>query len=176
MFSRTQVTALLVCGTVFSALSCSDSNAPGTPNPTTLSVVSPTGGATGVDLSAPIVLTFSAPMAQGMEGYLDVHQGTTAEPVMPMSCTWSGGRTTLTCTHAAAFDPATMYTIHVGAGMMDDDDMPIDMDAMVNQMGGVWLQSGMMGGMHAGQPTSGMGTGWHGTNGSYGMMFTFTTS
>jgi hypothetical protein len=33
----------------------------------------------------------------------------------------------------------------------------------------------MMGGMHAGAPMSGMGAGWQGANGSYGMVFTFTT-
>jgi hypothetical protein len=34
----------------------------------------------------------------------------------------------------------------------------------------------MMGGVHAGQPMGTMGSGWMGANGSYGMMFTFTTS
>jgi hypothetical protein len=33
----------------------------------------------------------------------------------------------------------------------------------------------MMGGMHAGMPMSGLGTGWKGTNGSYGMLFPFMT-
>jgi hypothetical protein len=36
--------------------------------------------------------------------------------------------------------------------------------------------SGMMGGQHAGQPMSMMGGDWQGSNGSYGMMFAFTTS
>ena len=177
MTTRTLALALSCCGIVVFSAACSDSSPF---NPTTsvtaLTIVSPAGGATSVAVFAPIVLTFSAPMGQGMEQYMDVHQGTTAGPVVPMSCTWSGDRTTLTCTHAAPFASGATYTLHVGDGMMDADDMPVDMDAMVAQMGGVWLQSGMMGGMHDGQPISGMGTGWHGSNGSYGMMFSFVTS
>jgi len=176
MFRRTHVRLISICSAAVFTVACSDSTAPANPNATTLSAVSPAGGATSVDPSASIVLTFSAPMAAGMENYMDVHQGTTAGAVMAMTCTWSANATTLTCTHAAPFASGGTFTIHVGAGMMDADSMPINMNAMISQMGGVWLQSGMMGGMHAGQPTSGMGTGWRGANGSYGMMFTFTTS
>ncbi|HMU61199.1 MAG TPA: Ig-like domain-containing protein [Gemmatimonadales bacterium] len=140
-----------------------------------MSAVSPAGSATNVAASASVVLTFSAPMAEGMDSLMDVHQGTTAGALMPMTCSWSADRTALTCTHATPFAGGATYTIHVGAGMTDANGMAINMDAMVNQMGGVWLQSGMMGGMHAGQPTTGMSSGWHGANGSYGMMFTFTT-
>ncbi|HQR18129.1 MAG TPA: hypothetical protein PK948_07150, partial [Gemmatimonadales bacterium] len=61
-------------------------------------------------------------------------------------------------------------------GMKDADGMPVGMGDMMAQMGGVWLTSGMMGGVHAGQPMGTMGSGWMGANGSYGMMFTFTTS
>jgi hypothetical protein len=170
-----QVTVLLAGSTVLFTTACNDSAAPAE-SATSLTTVSPVGGATAVDPTAPIVLTFSAPIAQGMEAYMDVHQGTTAGPVMPMSCAWSADRTVLTCTHAAPFEHGAMYTTHIGGGMMDADDMPIDMNATGHRMGGEWLESGMMGGTHAGQPTSGMGPGWHGSNGSYGMMFTFTTS
>jgi hypothetical protein len=37
-------------------------------------------------------------------------------------------------------------------------------------MGGQWATGGMMGGQ-----TGMMGTGWHNSNGSYGMVFGFTT-
>jgi hypothetical protein len=60
--------------------------------------------------------------------------------------------------------------------MKDADDMLISMGSMMNDMGGTWLQSGMNGGMHAGQPTGMMGSGWMGSNGNYGMIFTFTTA
>lgn len=170
-----QFTALLACTTLLGGLACGDSgNGPATPA-TTLTSVSPAGGAANVAIDAPIVLTFSGAMATGMEALMDLHMGTAAATTMPMTCTWSADRTTVTCTHAAFAHGAT-YTMHVGGGMMDADDMPVGMGDMVNQMGGVWLQPGMMGGMHAGQPMGSMGTGWMGANGSYGMMFTFTTS
>ena len=170
------LTALLALGALLGGLGCSDGGTGPAIPATTLTTVSPAGGATNVAIDAPIVLTFSGPMSQGMEAYMDVHQGTTADGIIPMACTWSADRTTLTCTHATAFAHASTCTIHVGAGMTDADGQPVGMGNMMSQMGGVWLTSGMMGGMHAGQPIGSMGSGWMGSNGSYGMMFTFTTS
>ena len=40
------------------------------------------------------------------------------------------------------------------------------------EMGGTWI----MGGMHAGEPMTMMGGDWCGSNGSYGIAFTFQTS
>jgi len=174
MLSTRMSTALLAAAAVSLAPACNDST--GTTSPTTLTSVSPAGNAIGVAVSAPVVLTFSDPMGQGMEAYMDVHQGTTAAGTVPMSCTWSADRTTLTCTHASPFAAGTMYTVHVGGGMKDADGMPVGMGDMMTQMGGVWLTSGMMGGMHAGQPMGSMGSGWMGANGNYGMIFKFTTS
>jgi hypothetical protein len=166
---------LLACGALLGGVACSDSgNGPATPA-TTLTTVSPAGGAANVATNASIVLTFSDSMGTGMEALMDLHMGTAAAATMPMTCTWSADRTTVTCTHAA-FAPGATYTLHVGGGMMDANGMPIGMGAMVNQMGGMWLQPGMMGGMHAGAPMSSMGSGWMGTNGNYGMTFTFTTA
>lgn len=165
--------ALLATAAAPLSTACSDST--GTTTSATLTNVSPAGNATGVAVTAPIVLTFSNSMAQGMEAYMDMHVGTTAGAIMPMTCTWSPDRTTLTCTHAPLAS-GSAYTIHVGGGMTDAGGNPIDMGDMVNMMGGMWLQQGMMGGMHAGQPTNMMGAGWMGSNGSYGMIFTFTTS
>ena len=170
------VSHLVACSAFLLALGCSDSNNVPSQTTTTLTVVSPAGGTTNVSPAATISLTFSGPMAQGMENYMDVHQGTTADATIPMTCTWSADRTTLTCSHAAPFAGASTYTIHVGGGMTDANGHVIDMDAMVNMMGGVWLMPGMMGGMHAGQAMNTMGQGWQGSNGSYGMMFTFTTA
>lgn len=174
-FMTRAITALLASATLVGGLACGDNGTdPATPA-TTLTAVSPVGGATNVGVDAPIVLTFSGAMGTGMEALMDLHMGTAAAATMPMTCAWSVDRTTLTCTHAAFANGAT-YTIHVGGGMMDADDMPIGMDDMGSQMGGMWLQPGMMGGMHAGAPMGTMGPGWMGTNGNYGMIFTFTTS
>jgi hypothetical protein len=175
MFRTRSFTMLMACGAVGLLAACSDSTGSGS-NATTLTAVSPAGSATDVNDASSVVLTFSAPMGQGMESYMDVHVGTTADSTMPMSCTWSADRTTLTCTHTTPFAHGGTYTIHVGDGMMDADGQPVGMGNMMSQMGGQWLTSGMMGGMHAGQPMGMMGQGWKGSNGSYGMIFTFTAA
>jgi hypothetical protein len=66
--------------------------------------------------------------------------------------------------------------IHLGGGMMDADDQPVNMEQHGLAMGGQWLMAGMMGGIHAGSPMHMLGAGWRGANGSYGMVFPFTTA
>ena len=155
--------------------------APATDNPspssgvTALVAVSPDGGATGVSLGATMTMQFSGPMAAGMQQYVDLHDGTIAGPVHPMSCTWSADKTTLTCVPGTPLQDHTMYTLHLGAGMVAAGGGTVNMGPGT-AMGGQWLTGGMMGGFHAGQPMSMMGGDWRGGNGSYGMIFPFTTS
>ena len=150
---------------------CSDSTAPST---ATLSAVSPAPSATAVATSTTVTLTFGQPMMAGMEQYVDLHQGGITGPLVPMNCVWSPDATTLTCTPANPLAPGTQFTIHCGAGMTDAKDHWTDMGEWTG-MGGQWVTSGMMGGMHDGQMVGMMGAGWkHGTH--YGMMFTFTTA
>jgi len=68
-----------------------------------------------------------------------------------------------------------MYTLHVGAGMVAAAGGTVNIDPGT-ALDGQWVMGGMMGGLHAGQPMSMMGGDWRGSNGSYGMMFAFTTS
>jgi len=175
MSTRFRFALLLPCSIVLTGLGCSDSGSGPTIPATTLVLVSPVGGATNVAIDAPIVLTFSGPMGNGMDAYMDLHMGTTAAAIVPMTCSWSMDGMSVTCTHAALAHGGS-YTLHVGGGMRDAIGAPITMDNMMGQMGGQWLTSGMMGGMHAGQPMNMMGAGWMGTNGNYGMIFPFTTS
>ena len=155
--------------------------APATDNPapttsaTALVAVSPDGGATGVSLGTTMTMQFNGPMAAGMEQYVDLHDGTVAGPIHPMSCTWSADRTTLTCVPGTPLQEHMTYTLHLGAGMMAAGGGAVNMLPGTG-MGGQWLMGGMMGGLHAGQPMSMMGGDWRGANGSYGMMFAFTTS
>ena len=142
---------------------------------TALVAVSPGGGVTGVNIATTMTMQFSGPMAAGMEQFVDLHDGTTAGPVHPMSCTWSADKATLTCGPTTPLQANTMYTLHLGAGMMDAAGGTVNMGPGTT-MGGQWLMSGMMGGLHAGQPMSMMGGAWRGSNGSYGMVFAFTTS
>jgi hypothetical protein len=67
------------------------------------------------------------------------------------------------------------YAIHVGAGMTDAHGDMMDMSSWTT-MGGQWTTSGMMGGMHGGQPAGMMGPGWVDGAGHDGMMFGFTTN
>ena len=157
----------------------SDGTGPASPPPaaatTELVSVTPPGGSTGVSTTGNLVMTFDHPMMVGMEQYLDLHRGDASGPIEPNSCTWSSERLTVTCQPPQALQRNGQYTFHAGGGMMGADDHPIDIGLRGPQIGGQWLMSGMMGGMHAGSPMSGMGAGWQGANGSYGMTFTFTT-
>jgi hypothetical protein len=150
-------------------------SAPSATSGTVLAAVVPTGNSVAVPTSTAIVMRFSHAMLAGMEKYMDLHEGDTSGPTVPMSCDWSPDRTVLTCSPATPLKAQTRYTIHMGDSMMDADDHPANMDPGL-MMGGQWLTGGMMGGMHAGSPMSMMGSGWLGSNGSYGMVFSFTTA
>ncbi len=72
--------------------------------------------------------------------------------------------------------PETHYTVHVGGGMTDQAGHGIDLDAHGPDMGGDWATDDMMmgGGMMGGHLH--MGEGWDHANGSFGMVFEFTTA
>ena len=142
---------------------------------TVLAAVVPGGNSVAVPTSTSISMRFNHAMLAGMERYMDLHEGDTSGPTVPMSCGWSSDRTVLTCEPATPLKAQTRYTIHMGDSMMDADDHPVNMDPGL-AMGGQWLMGGMMGGMHAGSSMGMMGSGWVGSNGSYGMVFSFTTA
>ncbi len=148
---------------------------------TALVSVTPAGGAAGVPSNVPIVVTLSHGMSSGMEVYVSLHEGDVTGPTVPCTAAWSSDRTMLTFTPAAPLSAATHYTLHVGGGMKDADGNPIDMTAHGMQIGGQWATDSMMTGsgmMGGGGPMSGheMGPGWLGSNGMYGMVFSFTTA
>ncbi len=159
----------LVAGTLVLAAGCG-SNMMDPELATQLLAVSPRGGTANVSVSTDIVLTFNQTMMTGMEQYLALHQGTVTGPTISMSCNWSDGQKTLRCRPGQPLAAATRYTVHVGGGMMDGSGKRIGMDRNGMRMGGEWATGGMMGGQ-----TGMMGTGWMHTNGSYGMVFEFTT-
>ena len=96
--------------------------------------VVPSGGATGVDPNAPIVVTFSHVMQAGMQ-----------------------------------------YTVHLGGGMRATDGGFVDYGSCVGQHSGQWATRAMVGGGVMGGGNM-MGSGWRHPNGTYGMVFTFTTA
>lgn len=135
----------------------------------------PAGGATGVDPNAPIVITFSHAMRSGMEQYAALHEGDVTGTVVPGTWTWSDDRTTLTFTPAQPLKPQTLYTLHLGGGMRASDGGYVDYGPCTTQYGGQWATQQMMGGGMMGGGSM-MGSGWRHPNGTYGMVFAFTTS
>jgi hypothetical protein len=121
-----------------------------------------------------VAMQFSGPMAGEMEQYVDLHDGTTAGPVHPMSCAWSPDHARLACTPTMPLEAGSTYTLHMGAGLITAAGDTVSMIPGTG-MGGQWLMGGMMGGHHADEPMAMMTGDWRGTNGSYGMTFTFST-
>jgi hypothetical protein len=164
---------------VLAVPACADD--PAAPAPTT-AVVSmvPSGGATSVDPAAPIVITFSHAMRAGMEQYVALHQGGLDGPAVPMTCTWSPDATTLTCAPNEALASGTTYALHLGGGMRDAIGGELDYDQCLRDHDGQWATGAMLGrgglggGMMGGSGM--MGPGWRHGNGTYGMVFTFTTA
>lgn len=186
MIRRTALVALLLVGVA----ACSDDAGPAGPAleaPALLSVV-PQGGAFGVDPSTDVVLRFDHALMPGMEAYVDLHEGAVTGP--EVMGTWSMGAdgTSLRFVHDAPLSPDTEYAVHIGGGMMGEGGLHVDFASHGPGMGGSWATAGMMGGGPGsgmgngmGQPGGDgqgyhMGEGWqHPDNGSYGMVFTFTT-
>ena len=125
--------------------------------------------ATGVDPASPIVVTFSHAIMPGMEEYAALHEGDVTGPVVVGTWTWSANRTQLTFTPAARLKAETQYTLHIGGGMRDAMGNPINYEYCLGH-GGRWATQQMMGNQNM------MGSGWRNGNGTYGMVFTFTTA
>ena len=167
------------------ATACSspvDAVGPDSDAATALTAVQPEGGTTGVDANAEVVLEFSHPMNSTMSDYADVHEGDLQGPGVAGSWSWSEDHTVLTFRPEEPFAPATTYVVHVGGGMMDTDGEHVNLGEHGSHMGGDWATGSMMGsaqggGMMGDHGSGHMGQGWeHPSNGSYGMVFRFTTS
>lgn len=161
------------------AAACSEDPAtPAEDGLTQLATVIPAGGSTGVDPNAPIVIEFTHAMQHGSEMYVALHEGGVTGPVVAGTWTWSTDGTRLTFTPASPLKPRTTYTIHIGGRMRDADGHPVGFTEHGQHMGGQWATSQMMmthGGMMQGW-SGHMGSGWQHANGTYGMVFPFTTA
>jgi Bacterial Ig-like domain len=142
----------------------------------------PTPGSLDVEVGATVVVTFDHAIAAGMGAYAALHEGTLTGPEVEGTWALSEARTELIFTPAEELKPSTTYVIHLGGGMMDEDGNPVDLEEHGMGMGGQWateqmLAGGMGMGQMGGQGGGMMGEGWaHGSNGTYGMVFTFTTA
>ncbi len=173
---REMIITFAAIGLAAGFTACGEDGASAPSAETVLESVTPAAGATGVELSAPIAVRFSGPIASGMEEYVDLHQGGIGGPIVPMTCTPSADRLQMTCTPDQPLRTRTTYTIHMGAGMMDGSGRPIETEAHGLAMGGQPVTGQMMGGMHGGRSTGMMGPGWgHPADGHLGMAFAFQT-
>ncbi len=168
-----QVLRLMLPVTALALVACTHNPAAPDFTARVVSVV-PGGGTTGVDPSAPIVITFDHPMRAGMEQYAALHEGDVRGSVVPGTWAWSGDRTVLTFAPAQPLKPLTQYTVHLGGGMRAADGGYVDYSSCIGPDGGQWATQEMMGGnmMSGGM----MGGGWRDPNGTYGMVFPFTTA
>lgn len=143
---------------------------------TALLSVTPQGGIANVDPGSAISMGFSGPMQNGMEMYAALHEGDVTGPEVMGTWTWNGEHTHLGFSPSQPLMHETEYTLHVGGGMMDQAGHGIDLDTHGPGMGGDWATDDMMmgGGMMGGG--SHMGEGWQHSNGSFGMVFGFTTA
>jgi len=182
---RSTGTAALILLGLLAATACSTSDealGPTSGAATVLEHVEPEGGTTGVDPSAAVVLEFSHAMNPTMSAYAAVHEGDLQGPTVVGAWSWSDDHTVLTFRADESLAPGTTYVIHVGGGMTDMDGDHVSLGEHGSHMGGEWATGSMMGSGHAGGMMGGdgsghMGDGWeHPSNGSYGMVFRFTTA
>jgi hypothetical protein len=161
-----------------------DTNDPPPAEETVLLSVAPEGGSSAVGVDTVITVKFSHPMDPSMSEYADVHEGDITGPEVAGTWEWLEDNTVLRFTPDGLLQPATDYVVHLGAGMMDADGEHVNMEEHGHQMGGEWATDDMMmgGGMGGGMggnmdPSEHMGGNWdHPSNGSHGMIFTFTTA
>jgi hypothetical protein len=178
---RRRIASTLALATALLATAaCSDDTDPIAPDDVTaLLSVQPAGGSVDVSVGTTVVVTFDHAVAVGMEAYAALHEGSVTGAEVAGAWSRSADGTALTFTPDAPLKPATTYVVHLGGGMMDENGGMLDLAMHGEQhMGGQWATQSMMGGsMGMGGMGSHMGTGWqHPTNGSYGMIFTFTTA
>lgn len=181
---RMAIAAASVFGLVLLGAGCGSKNEASMMGPSgvssqtraTFMSIAPQGGATGVPGSISMVFRFNAPMGSGMEQYVDLHMGDVAGRTVPMNCSWSADRTTLTCTPQGPLAPRTTYVMHLGGGLMTQSGQYLDCAQYGPMLGGQWIMGGMMTGSHAGVAWTMMGANWRNTNGSQGMAFAFTTA
>ncbi len=143
-----------------------------------LASIQPGNATTGVDPSALVVLKFTRSMMTGMEMLVILHEGSVTGATIPASATWSSDRMTLTLKPQSALKRGTTYVVHLSPNLQDTAGRMINMTPGT-MMGGRTVTDGMMG---SGSMTNGqwgpgmMGAGWQASNGTFGMIFTFTTS
>ncbi len=187
---RSAVHGLVIISAATFVAGCSGSpsgdgpTAPTAPTgPTVLLSVVPAVGTVDVGLTADIEVRFSQSIPTTMRNYIALHDGDCPGPVVGGMWSRTSDQVGL---HFMSFEPLmpeTEYTIHVGGGMTDGSGMTFDLGTHGFGMGGEWATEEMvlgpdgmgMGMDMMGQTISHTGLGWAYSDGTYGMVFQFTT-
>ncbi len=142
------------------------------PRPVVLSV-SPANGETGVSAAGPVVVTFSHSMMAGMQLNVVLHEASVTGSAVAGTATWSTDRRTLSFVPSSPLKSATTYVLHIAPTLRAASGQALDHGSCA-ALGGRNVTSGMMSG---GMPGGGMmGEGWQMAEGSYGVIFSFTTA
>lgn len=134
--------------------------------------VVPAPGATGVDPSTLVTVRFSQPIAAGTDAWFDVHRQGIAGPVVAGHWIWSADLRTATFHPDHPLGPGEMHAIHLGAGIRSASGAALNFTHCV-EAGGQWAFG--QPGWHHGEGGPHGDRGWMHSNGSYGVMFGFTT-
>ncbi|MFA6166784.1 MAG: Ig-like domain-containing protein [Gemmatimonadaceae bacterium] len=176
--SRRPFALLSFVALLLSACGASDNPVDGATSAPSLASLQPANAAIGVDPGAPVVLRFNHAMMTGMEMLVVLHEESVTGAVVAAVATWSEGRTVLTLNPQVPLKRATRHVVHLSPSLQDTAGRMINMSP-ATMMGGQTVSGSMMGGgsMMNGQWGPGMmGAGWQASNGTFGVMFTFTTS
>lgn len=159
------------------ATACEDGTTSVEPE-TALLNVTPEGGAQDVNAdSTSIAVTFEHAMHDHATDYMAVHEGDVTGPEVQGSWMTEESGTHMRFVPDAGLKDGTRYTLHLGGDMMDEDGNHVDLETHGTHMGGEWADGSMMHGGMMGGDHPHMGEDWqHPDNGSYGMVFTFTTT
>ncbi len=151
---------------------CSDGSSSPAAEAPLLVNIAPANQTVGVNPAGTVTLTFNMAMMTGMEMLVVVHEGSVTGAQVPGTSVWSSDRKMMTFTPAAPLKARTTYVVHLAPSLQGANGMTLN-------MGGGMMTAGqsVTGGMMGGQMGPGMsGTGWQAANGTYGMIFTFTTA
>jgi hypothetical protein len=98
---------------------------------------------------------FDHPIAEGMERYAALHEGSVTGPEVSGTWTRSEDGTMPSFSPDAPLKPATTYSVHLGGGMMDPDGGMVDLGMHGLAMGGDWATQSMMTGGMGGRGSAG---------------------
>lgn len=171
---RTTRMLAIVSSVAIGGAACDDGTTTLEPETTLLSVA-PEGGASNVALDAPVEVMFDGSMHDHAADYAAVHEGDVTGPTVQGTWRMEEDGVVLRFMPDHDWQTGTEYTVHLGGGMMDAEGHVVDFESHGMEMGGMWADGSMMGGGMMGGQHPHMGEGWQHENGSYGMVFSFTT-